>query len=552
MSLKRKHWGEAAAIGRSCYPKSNKPFLGYGTAGFRTSAEHLEHVMFRMGVFAALRSKSQNGKAIGVMITASHNPERDNGVKLVDPHGEMLDQSWESYATRLANAEDDNLEQEIGQVVEELKIQLDAPAKVIVGRDTRATGTRFALAVVDGVGAVLPAVSRSIGIVTTPQLHYAVSCENAPSNDASPTVQGYTDRFVRAFNALVEGTSTGTKYSTALTVDCANGVGSWALKSMSGRLASNLQLSLCNAGEGGLNEGCGADFVKLKQQAPAGCTDLVEGKRYATVDGDADRLMYFFNDGSGFSLLDGDRLALLLADFMAELLAQAGLASDQLQLGLVQTAYANGASTEKAVAALGSANVACAKTGVKHCHHAALSFDVGLYFEANGHGTAIFSEKFVKTVTDASKSDDGKVAAAAKQLLMLRMCINETVGDAVSIILVVEAILRLRDWSCKEWLAMYTDLPYRQVKVAVADRGAFETTDAERKCLKPEGLQASLDALVAKAPKGRAFVRPSGTEDVVRVYAEAATSEAMLELAQAAVDLVFDKAGGVGARPKVS
>lgn len=41
---------------------------------------------------------------IGAMITASHNAEPDNGVKLVDPHGEMLEASWEVIATRLANA----------------------------------------------------------------------------------------------------------------------------------------------------------------------------------------------------------------------------------------------------------------------------------------------------------------------------------------------------------------------------------------------------------------------------------------------------------------
>ncbi len=40
------------------------------------------------------------------MITASHNPECDNGVKLVDPAGEMLEFSWESLATNLANSTD--------------------------------------------------------------------------------------------------------------------------------------------------------------------------------------------------------------------------------------------------------------------------------------------------------------------------------------------------------------------------------------------------------------------------------------------------------------
>jgi len=37
------------------------------------------------------------------MITASHNPEEDNGLKLIDPKGEMLEAKWESIATDIAN-----------------------------------------------------------------------------------------------------------------------------------------------------------------------------------------------------------------------------------------------------------------------------------------------------------------------------------------------------------------------------------------------------------------------------------------------------------------
>lgn len=36
----------------------------------------LDPVMYRMGILAAIRSKSHGGKAIGVMVTASHNPEQ--------------------------------------------------------------------------------------------------------------------------------------------------------------------------------------------------------------------------------------------------------------------------------------------------------------------------------------------------------------------------------------------------------------------------------------------------------------------------------------------
>lgn len=39
---------------------------------------------------------------VGVMVTASHNPEKDNGVKLIDPRGEMLESTWEHYANKLS------------------------------------------------------------------------------------------------------------------------------------------------------------------------------------------------------------------------------------------------------------------------------------------------------------------------------------------------------------------------------------------------------------------------------------------------------------------
>ena len=69
--------------------------LSYGTAGFRARAALLDAVMLRMGMLAALRSTQAHG-AVGVMITASHNGIEDNGVKMVDPDGGMLAQSWEA------------------------------------------------------------------------------------------------------------------------------------------------------------------------------------------------------------------------------------------------------------------------------------------------------------------------------------------------------------------------------------------------------------------------------------------------------------------------
>lgn len=69
------------AFAREMHPRTVKEKINYGTAGFRKSAENLDYVMFRMGLLANLRSRVKGGQAIGVMITASHNPECDNGVR---------------------------------------------------------------------------------------------------------------------------------------------------------------------------------------------------------------------------------------------------------------------------------------------------------------------------------------------------------------------------------------------------------------------------------------------------------------------------------------
>jgi len=96
---------------------------------------------------------------------------------------------------------------------------------------------------------------------------------------------------------------------------------------------------------------------------------------------------------------------------------------------------------------------------------------------------------------------------ALAELAGFHQLINSYVGDAIADLLVVEAILFSKGWSAKQWDDMYHDLPNRQLKVLVADRTVVTTTDAERKCVTPEGLQEKIDAAVKKYPKGRSFVR---------------------------------------------
>lgn len=59
----------------------------------------------------------------------------------------------------------------------------------------------------------------------------------------------------------------------------------------------------------------------------------------------------------------------------------------------------------------------------------------------------------------------------------------------------------------------------------------------------------SCSCVCAGIPAGRAFVRPSGTEDVVRVYTEATTQEAADKLALDVARQVHKVAEGVKEQP---
>ncbi len=70
-------------------------------------------------------------------------------------------------------------------------------------------------------------------------------------------------------------------------------------------------------------------------------------------------------------------------------------------------------------------------------------------------------------------------------------------------------------------------------KAIVKDRTKFKVVWDESRLTQPIELQDKIDELVAATTEGKAFVRPSGTEDILRLYAEAKTVPEMEALSKA-------------------
>lgn len=147
------------------------------------------------------------------------------------------------------------------------------------------------------------------------------------------------------------------------------------------------------------------------------------------------------------------------------------------------------------------------------------------------------------------------------------LAINQSVGDALSDMLLTLAALRVSKFSLyiqicdyrqfdsiicyllllyaqilklniESWYSLYYDLPSKQLKVPVKNKSIIVCSEDETTVVSPVAVQEQLNIAMSSIPSGRCFIRPSGTEDVVRVYAEALNQIQANELADKAVDII--------------
>ncbi|CCI46691.1 unnamed protein product [Albugo candida] len=520
--------------------------LRYGTSGFRCDASLLDAAVHRMGMLAILRSRKEE-KITGLMISASHNPANDNGIKLIDPRGELMTSSWEDYANRLANAATDKVLEILDHIVVTEKIDLDTTGNVFIAKDTRPSSEHLAEVAREGALAIGGNV-LDFGLQTTPQLHHLVrmwNFEHYNKGDWASEV-GYYNMLVDGFKQLT-GSQDSKKLEmrTPLYVDCAHGIGATQLAKLAKELGECLHLEVCNLpNDGELNHECGADYVQKARKYPSGFSrDNDKGKRCCSLDGDADRVVFhYFDEKADWHLLNGDKIACLFAEFFLEKLKVLDL-DKSVRLGCVQTAYANGASThylrEKGI------EVVVAETGVKFCHAKASEFDIGIYFESNGHGTVLIKDELVEKLQKwESSTHDERKKQAIIQLLASHQLLNQATGDAISDLLFVEVLLIQKQWSIADWDAIYCDKPTRETKIPVEEmKSAAEWSS--------NAFQQNVDEIISEmaVSNARAFVRASGTESVVRVFAEADTQQDCDSLALKIAQWVHCHCNGVGPSP---
>ncbi|HET6435656.1 MAG TPA: phosphoglucosamine mutase [Xanthomonadaceae bacterium] len=351
----------------------------------------------------------------GIVISASHNPHHDNGIKFFSAEGEKLDDP-----TELA-----------------IEAALERPFRTVPSEELgKAVRTRDALG------------------------RYIEHCKNA----------------------VPKGFDLG---GLRIAMDCANGatyqLGPLVLRELGARVeAIGVDPNGVN-----INAGVGSTHPEtLAEQVRATGSDLG-----IAFDGDGDRVLFVDRDGA---VCDGDDILFLLATDW-----QAG---GRLRGPVVGTLMSN-YGLERALGERGIAFLR-SKVGDRYVHQALLQHGGVLGGETSGHILCL----------DRANTGDGIVSA-----------------------LQVLEVLQRRGVGLREALAGLGKVPQKTVNVRVAG-GAMPAEAA--------AVQAALaTAQRAVEGRGRAFLRPSGTEPVVRVTVEADDAALMQSTLDALADAVRAAAG---------
>ncbi|EOB14332.1 Phosphoacetylglucosamine mutase [Nosema bombycis CQ1] len=176
-------------------------------------------------------------------------------------------------------------------------------------------------------------------------------------------------------------------------------------------------------------------------------------------------------------------------------------------------------------------------TGVKNFVKAARKYDIGIYFEPNGHGSVVFSNTALKTFENGDTPQH-------EILRIMSQMFDPSIGDALANYLVFKALIKSTDT-----IKTYQDYPSRLMTVKVKDKNLIQVNKSNE-VLIPTNLQELINS-EAKKFNGRSFVRPSGTEDLVRIYAESPNTSDTDFLAVKVAQHVYDNCEGVGDHPEI-
>ena len=498
----------------------------YGTAGFRypvkTIIEICESDDFAIAILTVMTliNLQKGDKTLGIMITASHNPSTDNGVKIINHNGGMLSNKYEKIITNIVNNNYDK------------KLLFDKENSknydIIIGYDTRYSGKNILYPIIENnlkrnIGKSKINIINA-GICTTPEFHVKVFNRNVEliTNDYT---HFYGNQYLLKYSNLILDNSY-ILYTRSLiekykidfsnvVIDCANGVGYCTLSRIFEYYDYNISPLFLNTyveDDTFLNKNCGSDYIQncIINNEKININCINDDKLYVSLDGDADRILFYVKNGNNIKMMDGDfMIALIIKSIYNDILSNIN-SYNHVTIGVIYTPYTNSGLLDfidrNCVNVHNKCSIIKTKvpTGVKNLMAQTDKTDISICFEPNGHGTVIVNNHH-----------------NIPNIIIISQLFNKFVGDGIMNLFGIMYILKYMNFSYDFFSSLYTPRETILKKINVQDKNKYVTNECGDILLEPINVAKNINNTINEYFKGcRCFVRPSGTENILRLYIE--------------------------------
>ena len=549
--LSEKELNSICELDKTLENKGNNEFR-IKLSNFICDEKQLKNLVFRAGIITSIFSMSKNGLPMGIMITGGNNNNSFNGIKICSEKGEMLSNEEEEYFEEVINS--NNIKESINTLFAKLKPK-QGKCIIVIGIDNRESSKKLSEILIKGLKCIDNCSFNFYDIIPSPSLYFLTFVNQmtfqkiglkykmvfVPRDNYWGYLINSFNKFHSYYNIVFKTKEENQiKYENEICIDLSNGVASLyknqimsIFNNKENKFPLKIHLINDNNNEHELNINCGINSIlekKIPKNKKEKCASIV---KCATLSSDLDSIIYYIDeeDGkNGIEIIKGEKIIVLYAkmlDFLIDNFSKNLKIkyNEMIKMGIITSKYSNGAFISYCENNLKNYKLSVTKTGINNIQKESKKFDISICYEYNGLGTIYISQdlstKFGKLSSLIETSKDSQIIELFQLFIAL---FNSITSDGVSNLLVIESIMKSMNLSIKDVYDFYNEIPYKIVDIKMK-YNKFITNEDDSKIIEPKNMQIIIDELSNKYANSKIYVRPTGTEDYLRVYAESETDD---------------------------
>ena len=549
--LSEKELNSICELDKTLENKGNNEFR-IKLSNFICDEKQLKNLVFRAGIITSIFSMSKNGLPMGIMITGGNNNNSFNGIKICSEKGEMLSNEEEEYFDEIINS--NNIKESINTLFAKLKPK-QGKCIIVIGIDNRESSKKLSEILIKGLKCIDNCSFNFYDIIPSPSLYFLTFVNQmtfqkiglkykmvfVPRDNYWGYLINSFNKFHSYYNIVFKTKEENKiKYENEICIDLSNGVASLyknqimsIFNNKENKFPLKIHLINDNNNEHELNINCGINSIlekKIPKNKKEKCASIV---KCSTLSSDLDSIIYYIDeeDGkNGIEIIKGEKIIVLYAkmlDFLIDNFSKNLKIkyNEMIKMGIITSKYSNGAFISYCENNLKNYKLSVTKTGINNIQKESKKFDISICYEYNGLGTIYISQdlstKFGKLSSLIETSKDSQIIELFQLFIAL---FNSITSDGVSNLLVIESIMKSMNLSIKDVYDFYNEIPYKIVDIKMK-YNKFITNEDDSKIIEPKNMQIIIDELSNKYANSKIYVRPTGTEDFLRVYVESETDD---------------------------